>query len=71
MIRSKVKWVEEGEKPTRYFCSLESRNYINKTIPKIKNEDGIIINKQEDILSEVKNFYSNLYNFHEREYNTN
>lgn len=34
MIRSKVKWAEEGENPTRYFCSLASINYINKTMPK-------------------------------------
>lgn len=32
MIRSRAKWVEEGEKPTRYFCNLENRNYLNKTI---------------------------------------
>ena len=34
MIRSKARWVEEGEKPTKYFCHLESRNYLNKTIKK-------------------------------------
>ena len=36
MIRSKARWVEEGEKPTKYFCHLESRNYLNKTIKKSK-----------------------------------
>lgn len=34
MIRSKARWVEEGEKPTEYFCHLESRNFLNKTIKK-------------------------------------
>ena len=34
-IRSRVKWAGEGEKPTKYFCNLESRNYINKN--NIKN----------------------------------
>lgn len=29
-IRSRAQWIEEGEKPTRYFCNLESRNFINK-----------------------------------------
>ena len=71
MIRSKVKWAEEGEKPTRYFCGLESRNYVNKTIPKIEKEDGSIIRNQQEILSEVKKFYSDLYNCHDREHNTN
>ena len=61
IIRSRVKWAEEGEKPTKYFCSLESRNYVNKIIPKVVKEDGNHITKQEDILIEVKNFYKKLY----------
>lgn len=35
MSKGKARWVEEGEKPTRYFCSLENRNYINKSINKL------------------------------------
>lgn len=31
-IRSRAKWVDEGEKPTKYFCHLESRNFLNKII---------------------------------------
>lgn len=34
MIRSRARWIEEGEKPSKYFCNLESRNYLNKTIKK-------------------------------------
>ena len=30
IFRSKVKWVEEGEKPTKYFFNLEKRNYEKK-----------------------------------------
>lgn len=61
IIRSRVKWAEEGEKPTRYFCSLESRNYVNKTIPKVEKEDGSLITKQEEILLEAKDYYKKLY----------
>ena len=61
IVRSRVRWAEEGEKPTRYFCSLESRNYVNKIIPKVVKDDGSAITKQEDILNEVKNFYKKLY----------
>lgn len=32
LIRSHCKWIEEGEKPTKYFAALEKRNYINKNI---------------------------------------
>ena len=61
MVRAKIKWAEEGEKPTRYFCSLEFRNYVNKTIPKVQQENGNTIKTQEEILEEVQKFYSNLY----------
>ena len=61
IIRSRVRWSEEGEKPTKYFCKLESRNYINKTILKIEKENGQTIIKQEEILNEIKHFYENLY----------
>ncbi|MCG7878665.1 MAG: reverse transcriptase domain-containing protein [Candidatus Thiodiazotropha endolucinida] len=61
IIRSRVRWAEEGEKPTKYFCSLESRNYINKIIPKVVKDDGTSVTDQEEILNEVKNFYKNLY----------
>ena len=61
MIRAKITWAEEGEKPTRYFCSLESRNYVNKTIIKLQQENGDVIRTREEILKEVQNFYSNLY----------
>ena len=61
LIRSRVRWVEEGEKPTKYFCSLESRNYINKTIPKVIKDDGNIISKQDEMLNEIYLFYSTLY----------
>ena len=30
MFRSKVKWVEQGEKPTKDFFNLEKRNYEKK-----------------------------------------
>ena len=65
MIRARVRWAEEGEKPSKYFCNLESRNYINKTIFKITKDDGSVINKQEEILKEIQSFYKELYSFRE------
>ena len=61
MIRSRARWVEEGEKPSKYFCSLESRNYLNKTIRKIELEDAQTIFNQSDILQNIKLFYETLY----------
>ena len=32
ILRSKANWIENGEKPTKYFCSLEKRNFIKKIL---------------------------------------
>jgi hypothetical protein len=29
LVRSRAQWVDEGEKPTKYFCGLESKNYTS------------------------------------------
>lgn len=60
-IRTKLKWIEEGEKPSKYFCSLEKRNFVNKTVTKLTDKKGNIIQKQDEILSQIEQFYKNLY----------
>ena len=61
IVRARAKWIEEGEKPSTYFCSLEARNFTSKQIPKIEKENGIVIDKQDKILEELKDFYKYLY----------
>ena len=34
-IRFKARWVEHGEKPSKYFCSLEKTNCVTKATTKI------------------------------------
>ena len=51
----------EGEKPTKYFCSLETHNYYSKIIPKLETEDGQILTDQHEILKASENYYKNLY----------
>ncbi|XP_061165600.1 uncharacterized protein LOC133174502 [Saccostrea echinata] len=58
--RTKLKWIEYGEKPTKYFLSLEKRNYINKTVNKLVTANGVVTG-QSDILSEIERFYKALY----------
>ena len=60
-IRSRAQWIEDGEKPTKYFCNMESRNYHSKLITKLETDQGNIITDQKDILKETKNFYKKLY----------
>ena len=61
LLRSGAKWIEDGEKPTKYFCNLEKRNFVNKTVTKLVNPNGNEITDQKQILEEIKHFYENLY----------
>ena len=61
MIRSKAQHIDQGKKPTKYFCGLEKHNYTSKIIGKIENEDGSMIVEQNEILKETEIFYKNLY----------
>ena len=61
LIRSRANWVENGEKPTKYFCNLESRHYTNKKMTKLIDKHGRELYKDEEILHETKLFYENLY----------
>ena len=69
MIRSRALYFTECEKPTKYFCSLENKNYLDKTVKKINKPDGTIIVKQEEILDELANFYSNLFQNKDKDIN--
>ena len=60
VIRSRATNLLEGEKPTKYFCTLETHNYLSKIIPKLETSDGRILTDQHDILKESENFYKDL-----------
>ena len=61
IFRSKCRWVEEGERPTKYFFNLEKKNYNKKTITELHGEDGITINNEKQILDSIEKYYSQLY----------
>jgi exonuclease III len=60
-IRSKARWIEHGEKPTKYFLNLEKRNFINKKMGLIVSDNGDLLCNQEGISAEVTRFYKQLY----------
>ena len=43
LVRSRAQWVDEGEKPTKYFFGLESKNYTSKIIPKVEKIMGKLL----------------------------
>ena len=59
MIRAKTEAYFNFEKPTKYFCNMEKRNYTNKVIHRLKYRDKIITDQRE-ILEIAKGFYSRI-----------
>ena len=60
IVRSRVQWVEDGEKSTKYFLNMEKRNQIKKSVKKL------VINKDEVenphlILRELKRYFMHKY----------
>lgn len=60
MLRSKARWVEEGETNTAYFLKLENINQKLKSINLLHVGDKRIIGRN-DILDEELKCYQNLY----------
>lgn len=59
-IRSRQKWMEEGEKNCRYFFGLEKRKIQNSLLKKLRIEDTICTDIT-GVSDFVTNFYKNLY----------
>ena len=60
-IRSKVKWFEEGEKPTQYFHNLEKQNSKGKAWESIIDSEGNTVYGTEAVLNVQRIFYEKLH----------
>ena len=36
LVRSHLQWLKDGEKPSKYFSNIEKKNFIEKTIKKVR-----------------------------------
>ena len=61
ILRDKARWKVEGEKSSKYFCNLEKKHFIDKTIPKLVLNNGHEIDNLQDIIQEQKRYYETLY----------
>jgi hypothetical protein len=58
---TRANWHENGERCSEYFCKLEKKSSINKTISEFINEKGNHISEQSKILFEQEKYYRKLY----------
>ena len=61
LLRSKARWIAEGEKNSSYFCNLEKRHFVSKTMTKLKGNNGEEVTEANKLVESVKNFYEKLY----------
>ena len=61
MFRAKCRWIENGERPTKYFFNLEKSNYNKKTISELRLQDDSTTRNEAVILEQIENYYRNLY----------
>ena len=61
ILRSETVWYEPGEKSTKYFLYLDKRYKAKSHIRMVLTESSSEITDSKAILSQLKSFYSNLY----------
>ena len=61
-VRARLRWIEEGEKNSKYFCNLEKVRSKKRLITRLRTETGDVITDQKEILQEQVAFYKKLYN---------
>jgi hypothetical protein len=70
ILRTKSTWYEEGEKSSKYFLRLLTRNVTKTNMTKLCMDNGTVITNQNDILKKQAEFYEKLYtdNLNKEEY---
>lgn len=61
MLWSRAKWLEYGEKPTKYFLSLQKKKNADKDIHAIEDTDGRIVTGNKEILDYCRSFFELLH----------
>ena len=61
IIRSQARWIEDGEKPSKYFLRLAKQRIAEKRITALQNADGSVVHGNRAILEECVEHYKKLY----------
>ncbi|XP_042980012.1 uncharacterized protein LOC122310200 [Carya illinoinensis] len=59
--RAKQRWLQEGDRNTKYFHQCASHRRLINTIKKVANEKGVTANNQEEVSLAFQDFYRNLF----------
>ena len=60
-IRARAKWIEQGEKNTKFFLNLEKIRARQNTITRLRQTSSQLITNQGQILEEQVKYYQDLY----------
>jgi len=60
MFRSKARWLEQGEKPTKYFFNLEKKNYDTKIVKELKDENEQILTNFKEVNKRIEDHFSKI-----------
>ena len=60
-VRSRMRWVEEGERSSAFFFRLEKKRSTDRRISALRESDGSIISDTSSICNSISAFYSGLF----------
>ncbi len=60
-LRAKQKWIEEGEKNSKFFFELEKARGTSNIINRLRLDDNVTVDTPHEVLPVIKEFYQSLY----------
>jgi len=60
MFRCKARWVEQGEKPTKYFFNLEKKNVDRWIVMELKDENDQILTDFKEVNKTIVDHFSKI-----------
>ena len=60
-IRSRARWMEEGEAPSRYFFTLEGQRHEKTLVPSVFDSAGVEVFSLPDVIRIHEEYYTDLF----------
>ena len=60
-VCSRAQWLEQGERPTRFFFKLERERAERNCVTSILNRDGIVVSSRAEVEKAHVDFYRDLF----------